>query len=469
MNDFMKYSLALVIMGMGVLNTGCHVLDKSTSTYQTPTVAVPTHWLESAENLAQGSTSTVSTQWWLQYQDPMLTQLIETTITNNFDLRIAQARIEQVQAQYRINRSQLLPNVAIDAQIQRGEQAEYYGGGRFDTYQLALNAGYQLDIWGKIKNANDAALADLMSQQYYRDAAYLSLTTQVAQLYFQLLALEQQQVIAEKNYDLRQQSLTLQQATYDAGLTSGLDFSQQTADAASVARQVIELKSQIRLVKNNLALLSGVESNTIQSATSLEFLVTQLKTELLSADLIKQRPDIGMAEQQLQSAFARLQIAKKAYFPDINLTGNLGYLDDQFSALINSKNFFWQLIANLTAPIFQGGSIKATIEQRSAVEKEALINYERTVFSAYKEVEDALIAQDNAKEQAEYVVKEVEALTNAAHLSRLNYDNGIASLLDAIDLERRQFLAELDMIQNVLAQLNAQVQLIQALGGGWQQ
>lgn len=422
--------------------------------------------------------ASVASDWWQQFHDPVLDQLISEALQHNQDLALSAAQVDEAAALAGIARAQLLPSLAANAGYQRARtSAETTTAGSplvSDVRTANLTASWELDLWGKLRRSNEAARATLAASQYNRDAARLSLSAQVAQTYFQMRAFDAQLDIAKRTLDSREASLLLRQKRFKGGMTSELDMRQAESEAASARATIPQLSKSLQQTETALAVLLGrspreLLEGKLQRGQAIDLLTVPPSIPAdLSSSLLERRPDLAAAEAQLIAANARIGVAKAAYFPSISLTGALGSQSLSMETLFSGATRTWSFVGNATAPIFNFGQTGLNVDAASARQRQALAQYQKSVQTAFKETQDALVASSSAREVQEAQTTQLTALNRALHLATLRYDNGYSSYLDVLDAERNTFQAELNLVNAQLDRLNAAISLYKALGGGWE-
>ncbi|MBV8681082.1 MAG: efflux transporter outer membrane subunit [Aquitalea sp.] len=421
--------------------------------------------------------ASIQADWWQQFHDPVLDQLIAEALQHNADLATASAQLDEAAALAGIARAQLLPSLAANAGYQRARtSAETTTPGTpliTDVRNANLSASWELDLWGKLQRSNEAARATLAASQYNRDAARLSLSAQVAQSYFQLRAFDAQLDIAKRTLESRESSLQLRQKRFKGGMSSELDMRQAESEAASARATIPQLNQSLQQTESALALLLGrspreMVDGKLQRGMAIEALTVPPPIPAdLSSGLLERRPDLAAAEAQLIAANARIGVAKAAYFPSISLTGALGSQSLSMNTLFTGATRTWSFVGNATAPLFNFGQTGLNVDAASARQRQALAQYQKAIQTAFKETQDALLASSSAREVQEAQTTQLAALNRALHLATLRYDNGYSSYLDVLDAERNTFQAELNLVNAKLERLDAAISLYKALGGGW--
>ncbi|KPC49569.1 efflux transporter outer membrane subunit [Amantichitinum ursilacus] len=458
-----KRRLTLALPALMLL-ASCALMQPDT---RAPASDLPTSTVDSAW---------ISPQWWAQFGDEQLNQLIAQARASNQNLAQAVARVAQARAALNINQSAQWPQLGVgaDAGRQRVPPTASTTPGVYDSYQLAAQASWEIDVWGRLANLTEAARRDWLAAQYNQEAVRLSLDAEVAQTWFNLLSLDAQLSIASDTVQSRQQSLALQQKRFTGGLISELDVRQAEAELNTAQSTLPDIFTQRAATETALAILLGqtpAQISTIDSSrpTTLANIKPPLPIPAgLPADLLERRPDIQQAEAQLIAARARIEAARAAYFPQISLTGLFGLQSAAFGDLFTGAARTWSYAGNLTLPLFNGGLTAAQVNQARAVEQEALAAYRGSVQQAFGDVRNALVADQQGTLKTTAQAEKVKALTRQLHLANLRYDNGYSDYLDVLDTERSLFDARLSLVQARVAELNNRVALYKAVGGGWQ-
>lgn len=444
--------------------TGCAVGPD----YQRPEVPIPPQW-----RLADGEMRAVASPgWWRQFQDPVLDELVNIALRENKDLKIASARIEEYLGRYAFTRADQFPQLGADASGDRtrlpGSTSNPAGDSTIrNSFQAAALLSFELDLFGRLRRATESAQAELLATEEGRRTVILSLVTAVASSYVQLRSLDQQLEISRRTLDTRAESLRIAQLRFKAGLTSELDVRQAEAEYQSAAVQIPQLEIAVAQREDAISLLLGRNPGAIARGRALDRLAQPSVPAGLPSELLTRRPDIRQAEQQLVAANANIGVAKAAYFPVISLTGLLGYVSPQFEDLFEGPSRTWNFGGGLTVPIFTAGKIAGQIQATEAVQQQALANYEKSIQTAFAEVEDNLIALRKGRERLQAQQAQTESLRRYLKLAKLRYDNGYTSYLEVVDAERNLFNAELATAQNQSDVLVALIGLHKALGGGW--
>lgn len=427
----------------------------------------------SAESAAAGPTvspdSVANLDWFDLFQDPELRRLVETALQQNRDIRVALASIDEFRAQYGATRGALLPR--LDLNGQGGTQKIVIGSlgtSRFDVVRATADLQWELDFWGRLRRATEAARADLLAREESERAVVLLLVSDVATAYLELRELDLDLEISKRTLASNEETLRLARRRFDQGLISELDVRQFESEVASPAAKVADFERQIAQKENQLSVLVGRNPGSIPRGRPLTETLTPLVIPAgLPATLIERRPDVRQAEQELHAAMARIGVAEGALMPTITLTGQYGTQSQDFSNLFKSSTEIYQLFGGISIPIFTGGQVGKQVDAARARAEQARYGYEQTVLLALAEVNDALVGVRASRDVTAAQERQAAALRSAYHLADRRYENGISSYLEVLDAQRNLFAAELALAQAERQQLAAAVQLYKALGGGW--
>jgi multidrug efflux system outer membrane protein len=438
--------------------------------YRRPSVPTPDAWrYEEAQ-----AKDTVNTLWWEQFEDPTLNELIHIALKENKDVKIAAARVEEFMGQYAAIRAGLFPQVAGSVSGQRKALTRYSNpplsasaDNPYNDFQALLSASWEIDVWGRLRRATEAARADLLASEEGRRGIILTVVTAVAIAYTDLLDFDRQLDIAERTAKSREYSLKLFQLRFDRGLVSELELRQVQSEYQSAIAAIPLFQKLIVQQENALSILIGRNPGRISRGKPLDELVLPAVPAGLPSQLLERRPDIRQVEQNLIAANARIGVAKALYFPVISLTGTLGAESTDLSRLFTGPARIWSYGANAAAPIFTAGGIAGTVKVAEAVQKQYLLRYQQAIQQAFREVEDALIDQGKSREQLQAQGQQVEVLRRYAYLARLRYENGHTSYLEVLDAERSLFNAELLYTRTKGELFRALVNLYKYMGGGW--
>ena len=438
--------------------------------YEKPEVDIPASY-----RVEQGQAAEVSNVgWWQQFDDPVLYDLVMEALRNNRDVRIAAARVEEFAAYVDVTRSGLFPQFGYDGAATRSKSSLDTVGGfpqgvdrTNDIYNASVNVGWELDFWGKVRRATEASRAALLAQEESRRTVILTLVTSVANSYVDLRNLDQQLEIARRTLQARADSLALFELQFKGGVVSELEVSQVRSEYEQAAVRVPSIERQIAQRENALSVLLGRTPGPIARGRSIDELTLPVIPTGIPSELLERRPDIRQAEQQLIAANAQIGVARAQYFPSISITGLFGYASTAFSELFESSANLWNLSGAALGPIFTGGRLSGQLRVSEAVQKQVLQGYLRTVQTAFREVDDALVDVQKRREELAALGRQVDALKQYARLAKLNYDEGQVSYIEVLDSQRRLFDAELVYTQTQGLVYAALVNMSTAMGGGW--
>ncbi|AMC34358.1 efflux transporter outer membrane subunit [Janthinobacterium sp. B9-8] len=437
----------------------------------TPPVVDTKTELPSAWRSDSVSDISIGRNWWAQFDDPALDNLISAAEAHNQNLVIAAARIDEARAALGIISADQLPRLDLGGKAGRSMSPQL--GSPSDSYSLGATASWELDFWGRIKNTNDAARADLLASEYNRDAVALALYANVAQTYFNLRALDQQLVIAVDTLKTRQESFQLRKRRFEGGVTSELDMRQAEVELAAAQASVPGIEQNIAKVASSLSILIGqnpremIESGVARGKTLKQISLPVNVPLGLPSELLVRRPDIQASEQSLKAAGARIAAARAAYYPTISLTGLLGTESASISDLFSGPARTWSFLGNLAAPLFDNGRTAANVDGATARQKQAVANYRLSIQQAFAETQSALIARSSSAKIVAAQQLQLDSLSRQLKLATLRYDNGFSGYLEVLDAQRSLFQAQLNLAAAQRDQLNATVDLYKAMGGGW--
>jgi multidrug efflux system outer membrane protein len=445
--------------------------------YHRPSLDVPPQYRDVAPTASDttGDASLGDGGWWEVYSDAELQALLATALENNFDVKIAVARIDEARAQLGSARLAYLPQVSIDANAERAKASNFtrLPGTRriYNEDQAQILASYQVDLWGQLRRMNEAARANLLASQYARRAVSVTLVATVANAYFGLIALDSQLEITRRTVVSRQKFVDLTHAQHERGYGTGLDVASAEADLAAARATVPDLERQIAQTEDQISVLLGSNPGHVTRARYGEALpeAPPRPPAGLPARLLERRPDLTQAEQGLVAANAQIGVAKAALFPNISLTGSAGSLSVPFGKLFTAAASEWSLGVGLVQPLLSVQSNLYQVELADARKREALYQYQKTVQGAFQDVADALVAYEKFGEQEREQASQVSALRRAREIALARYRVGYASYFDVIQADRDLFTAELALAQAYANDLSALVHLYSALGGGWQE
>ena len=439
--------------------------------YERPVVSVPDAYRFDDSAF---SASTQAPAWWTAFNDPILDQLVREVVTNNRDLRIATARVDEFEAILRGTRSQAFPQVGYGLDASRTRTSERIGipfpkgaSPLGSTFSSVLSASWEIDLWGRIRRETEAARANLLATTEARRGVVLTLVSSVITSYVTLLDLDSRLKVAEDTLAGRTESVSLFRKRLEAGYISDYEMSQVQAEYESAVAAVPDLKQTIATQEDALSVLLGRNPGPIQRGQSLTSLGTPVVPANLPSELLTRRPDILQAEQQLIASNALIGSARAQFFPQITLTGLAGLASKSLGNLFTGTARTWTFTGDVAGPIYTGGGLKAAEDQAVARREQSLAAYEQIIQNAFREVEDALITVQTSREIEQSGERRVASLKQAVTLAHVRYDNGYADYLDVLDTERSLFSAELSLAAARGDTYRALVELYRALGGDW--
>ncbi len=443
--------------------------------YKRPNTDVPTAYRGlTPEEAASPSTQSLGDQkWWEVFQDEELQKLIRTALQQNYDVRIAATHVLEAQEQVVQARANQLPNVNVTG---TGTGLHNPATGPIPSYsfnygRITANAAWDADFWGKYRRGSEAARANLVATDWARQEVNATLVANVAAGYFQLRELDLELDISQKALASRKESLDLTKTLEEHGINSILDVRQAEQLVYTAAADIADVQRRIGQQEDSLSVLLGNNPGPITPRGKA--LIDQPHAPMVPAglpsSLLERRPDIRQVEELLVAANAQIGVARAAYFPDMSLTSQSGFLSSSLSGLFSGSAGLWTFAGTVTQPIFEGGALRSNVRLAKAEQQEAVLTYQQTIQGAFRDVSDALIAyQQNQEFRAQEELLD-HAAEDAAQLSGKRYEAGTTNYLEVLTNETNYLTAEIGLAQARLNELLALVQIYKALGGGWQQ
>ena len=441
--------------------------------YHRPAVQTPNSFRDLADNpqIQAQTTSYADLPWWQVFQDPKLQELIRTALKQNYDLQLATERISAARAQLAVTRSSQFPQVSGNGSFNGGKENTFQS--KFNFLTLAADAAFQLDFFGKLRRATEAARADLLATEDARQVVILTLLSDVASDYFSLLQLDLQLAITRDTVKTQTDSVKLTQLRLEHGVATKLDVlqAQQVLDTANT--QIPDLERQIAQEEDAISILLGHYPQDI--ARGIPLVGQTLPPEVpagVPSSIIERRPDIREAEQILIAANANIGVAKAQFFPQISLTGGGGGSfgrSSAFSSLMTTQLGIWSYGAQVSQPIFTGGALKGNLHLAESEHKQALIAYQQAIQQAFGDVSDALIGYEKLHQVRMRQQDSVADLQETVRISTLRYKGGTTTYLEVLDGQRSLYGAELTLAAARGDEYRSVIQLYKVLGGGWQQ
>jgi multidrug efflux system outer membrane protein len=408
--------------------------------------------------------------WWSVFRDPALRALVTEAIADSHDLRAAAARVEEARNQIVIARADMLPQVGYEGAAIRQRTPVVPGAQNrtFNSFLATFNLAWEIDIWGRIRRATEAAHADWLAAEAARRGVLLTLVSDVAQAYFDLLELDRELEITQATRITFQDTLDLFQRRYAGGIGTLLEVSRARAALGQARAGIPELERQIVTKENQLTTLLGRQPGDVSRGSLLgEDLVTPHVPVGLPSQLLTRRPDIVAAEQALVAANAEVGVALASFFPRLGLTSLYGGQSSELETVAKSAGNVWAIGGSLSGPLFQGGRLLAGYRASSAAWDDAVELYQQATLQAFAEVSDALVARQKLEGVYAERLETVKALQTSVDLSLQRYNDGIANYFEVLEAEQQLFPAELDLARTQRDQLVAVVSLYRVLGGGW--
>ncbi len=455
---------------LAVLLAGCAVGPD----YQRPEAALPGEFAV-ATSQADQPAAAVKKDWWTLFQDATLNELVTQALAYNHDLLSAVARVEEAEGLAREANATFFPQIDLNAGASRSQVSEVTAiplsssTPRIrDARSAALKTSFEIDVWGKLRRANEAARAQVLASRYARDTVELSVAGLVTSGYLSLRAADASLALTQNTFEIRAKSLEIVKSRLQAGSASPIELHQAEGSLAAAEVQLVELRRLRALAQNHLALVTGTPEFRVAAGDLRPRPLPPVPPAGLPSALLEGRPDIRQAEESLISANAQIGVAKAALFPSLSLTGSLGSESAALSNLFAGGAGTWSLGLAAAMPIFDAGRNAARIDQASAVQKQSLIAYQKAVQTAFKEVNDALVGLRENAESERAQDKRVQAAQKTLELAQIRYEAGYSGFLDVLDAQRSANETLLASVSTRQSRLNSAVDLFKALGGGWQ-
>jgi multidrug efflux system outer membrane protein len=461
---------AAALVALVILIGGCTLGPD----YLRPGILTPSSHRGAAEPLRAESLADLP--WWELFKDPVLQELTREALRNNYDLRTAAARVEEARAQIGIARSFLYPQInasggGIAEQVSRlSDPPQSFGASRsFQNWVVGFSMVWELDVFGRIRRETEAASAAYLATEMDRRAIYIALVADVAQFYFILRELDLELEIARRTLALNDETIQFYQKRLGGGVSNRLELDQAVANRSRTAAVIPDLERRIAIQENLINYLLGRNPGTVPRGTALtdQYHPPTVPVGLPSA-LLERRPDVQSAEQLLVAANADIGAAKALFFPTFSLDSALSSASREFSKIADKRAAIWSVSGGFLQPIFQGWRLFWNYEATIARFDQALAQYEKAAQNGFREVADALVTIEKLELVRREQEVQVGALQDAARLSRLRYDTGLANYLEVLIADQDLFDAELELARTRGTQLTGVVQLYRALGGGWQ-
>jgi multidrug efflux system outer membrane protein len=438
--------------------------------YHRPTVVVPAAFLYEPAQAAAAA----NFDWWTQFNDPVLDQLIRDGLANNKSIKIAAANVEQASAIVTSTRAPLFPQVNYQAEAGRYKFSQHSTtalpgniSNPTNFYQVLGGASWEIDLWGRVRRLTESAQANLLATEQARRGVILSLVGSVASDYLQLRGLDEQLAIAERTLAAYDESRRSMELKFKYGRVSQMNVAQANSRYETAAAQIPPIKTQIAVLENALSVLLGKNPDKIPRGKAIFELASPAIPAGVPSELLERRPDLLQSEQQLISANALIGAAKAQFFPTIALTGATGYASNDLSNLFKGPARVWSYGGGLTGPLFTGGLVYGQYKQAQAAHNAAVLDYELAIQSAFADVDNALVSQQELTDQVAAQERLVTALRGYAQLSQYLFDGGREPYSTVLQAEEDLFPAELNWAAERAALYIGMVDIYKAMGGGW--
>lgn len=471
-----RFRLLHLLIGITVVIQGCISVGPD---YKRPESGdiVPTEFsvgsnaTEEQEQIA----APISSTWWELYQDPVLNDLVAKALENNADIKLAVARVEEADAYLQEVGAALFPTIGLQSNATRLKISErstipVFPGLKAvrQIYGISLGAEYELDFWGKIRRAKEAARAQALATHYARDTVYLSLSGLVATNYLLLRSLDAQLIVSRDILRDLEESLRITRRRLEAGFNSALDVYQAETIHSNKVAEITELTRQRAISEYQLAVLTGVLDLKLEEGNIETLPIPPTPPAGLPSSLLEARPDVRQAEEQIIAATSNIGVAKAALFPSISLTSRFGRESITLGNLLKSAADIWTAGVHLNLPIFDAGRLLARLDQASAQQKQALASYESSIRAAFREVNEALVTVRQSSEQETALRASKDSAKKALQIAENRYNSGFSGYLEVLVSQRAHNDVALAVIQSRQNRLVATVDLFKALGGGWE-
>jgi multidrug efflux system outer membrane protein len=424
-----------------------------------PPVEQPAAWRNAAP------LSAVDRTWWTGFGDPVLTALVERALANNSDIGIAAGRVREARANLTAARATLFPTIDAGLTGGRSRSISPFGTPEIQNFaQPQAQAAYEIDLFGRLADQRSAARSAWLASEAARDTVRLAIASATAASYVALLGFDTRLDVARRTLAARETSLKIANSRVSNGYSPRLELQQAQAEYDATAAIIPQIELAIARTEHGLSLLTGDAPRAVGRGATLSTLAQPPLAGGLPSELLRRRPDIGQAEQQLAAADASLAVARKRFLPQLRLSASTGA---GFSSLLDDPITIWQLGGSILAPIFQGGRLTAQTEAAAGQRDQAAFAYRKAVLTGFREVEDALAAVRRLDEQIAFATHQRDTLAEGVRLATNRYREGYSPYLEQLDAQRQLLAVELNLAQLRTDASTARIQLYQALGGGW--
>ena len=436
--------------------------------YAPPQLNVPLSWridIKQAQSIA-------NIKWWEDFQDPELTKLVELGLKENQDLVRAAAVVQQFYALYGVSRSELFPQVGAGAGYSRyksSEELEFAASSHpHNRFDIALSLFWELDLWGRIRRSNEAAMALVLGQEAARRGVILSLVSSISSSYVDLRRLDAALEVTKRTLGSRENSLRIMRDKFQGGVIPELDVRQVESEVLTAKTDIPFLEQSIAEKEHLISLLlSHIPGPIGRGREIAELSVVTTVPPGLPSDLLQQRPDVQAAEETLRAATAQIGVAITGYFPRLALTGDYGFSSIELEDWLSNPAQAWQFGPQISVPVFTAGRVASEVELAKARAAEAVAAYRQTVLTAFKEVNDAFVAFQKSAERERLLAEQVGVLEKYLSLANDRYNEGQTSYLEVLDAERRYFEAQRNHVDSQSVKALSYIAIYRALAGGW--
>lgn len=450
---------------MLLLVAGCAVGPN----YQRPSIEVPE--TTRGQSAANDPASLADLPWWEVFQDPALQALIHEAVGGNFELRAAAARVEQARNFIVVARADMLPQVGYQVQASR-QQADIglpSGNSTFNSFLASFNLAWEIDVWGRVRRLTEAARADFFAAEDVRRAVLLTLVSDVAEAYFDLLRLDRELEITRATASTFRNTLDLFRHRYEGGIGTLLEVSRAKAALSDAEANIPDLETQIVVRENQLALLLGRTPQEISRGTLLGQQPASPSLPVgLPSQLLERRPDVLQAEQEMIAANADIGVAVASFFPRLGLTSLYGGQSSELESFVKGSGSTWALGGSLAGPLFQGGRLLGNYRASQAQMEAAINRYRQVALQAFAEVSSSLARHEKLRHIRVSREETAQELRTSVRLSLQRYNDGIASYFEVLEAQQQSFPAEINLARTQRDELLSVVALYRSLGGGWQ-
>lgn len=442
-----------------------------------PSSPMPEKWAEATRDLAGVEPPNLA-HWWTIFRDPKLNSLVDRAVQSNLDLRLAEARIREARAQRVVAGAALYPEIDVSGEYSRSRNSLNAGSSAASSvpegvnlYQAGFDAAWEIDVFGGVRRSVEAATADLAATEDHRRSVLVTLLAEVARNYLEVRGSQTRLAVAEKNIFSQQKALEIAQVRYQAGLSSQLDVAQAQAQLATTEAGVPQLETAMRQAIHQLGVLLGQPPESLLDELLAAAAIPAGPPAIpagLPSDLLRRRPDVRQAEQELAAATARIGVATANLFPRFYLTGAVGLASGDASDFFQDSSRFWSIGPTIRWPVFTAGRLRAQVEVQNARQEQAAIRYEQTVLTALQDVEGALVAYTKEQVTRDSLVQAVKANRQAVDIANELYLRGLVDFLNVIVSQRSLNNSEDQLAQSAQRVSENLVALYKALGGGWE-